>query len=122
MLNPANLFRLMTEMIFVLLGGFLAWFGLAHPIRFHPPQPAWELLGAVVVIWGIQALWRTRRAARTMERTATRIAGASLVLVGLLMLGLVYAEFRWVGIMLSITGGVLVVRGLAGAALAVWPE
>jgi hypothetical protein len=122
MLNPANLFRLMTELIFVLLGGFLVWFGLAHPARFNPPRPAWQLLGAIVVIWGIQALWRTLRAARTIDRTATRVAGASLVLVGLLMLGLVYAEFRWVGTILSITGGVLVLRGLAGSVLAVWPE
>lgn len=122
MLNPANLFRLMTEMIFVLLGGFLVWFGWAHPFRFRPPQPAWQLLGAVVVVWGIQAWWRTVHAARTMERTANRVAGASLVLVGLLMLALVYAEFRWVGIILSLAGGVLVARGLAGAVLAVWPE
>jgi hypothetical protein len=122
MLNPANLFRLITEMIFVLLGGFLVWFGIVHPLRFHPPRPAWQLLGAVVVIWGIQAWWRTMRAARSIERAATRVAGASLVLVGLLMLGLVYADFRWVGTLLSITGGVLVARGLAGAVLAVWPE
>jgi hypothetical protein len=122
MLNPANLFRLTTEMVFVLLGGFLVWFGIAHPIRFSPPKPAWQLLGAVVVIWGVQAWWRTLRAARTMERTATRVAGASLVIIGVLMLSLVYVEIRWVGTLLSIIGGVLVVRGLAGSVLAVWPE
>jgi hypothetical protein len=28
MLTPANLFRMMTEFIFILLGGFLIWMGL----------------------------------------------------------------------------------------------
>jgi hypothetical protein len=121
-LTPANLFRLMTEMIFVLLGGFLVWFGWAHPFRFHPPRPAWQLLGAVVLVWGIQGLWRTMHTARTIDRTANQVAGVSLIIVGLLMLALVYAEFLWVGTILSITGGVLVARGLAGAVLAVWPE
>ncbi len=34
MLNPANLFRMMTEFIFILLGGFLVWLGLSD--RFDP--------------------------------------------------------------------------------------
>jgi hypothetical protein len=122
MLNPANLFRLITEMIFVLLGGFLVWFGLAHPYRFDPPRPAWQLLGAVVVFWGVRAWRRTARVAKGIERTSVRLGGASLVLVGFLMLGVVFAEYRWVGTVLLVTGCILVLRGLSGAVLAVWPE
>ena len=49
MLNPANLFRMMTEFIFILLGGFLVWLGLSNRflnprtlIREARPGWAWE--------------------------------------------------------------------------------
>jgi hypothetical protein len=60
---------------------------------------------------------KTKRAAQTAERTAMRVGGASLALVGLMMLGLVFVEFRWVGIVLAAAGGVLVLRGVVSAAL-----
>ncbi len=45
MVNPANLFRMMTEFIFILLGGFLVWLGLSNrfldPANFNPRSPAW---------------------------------------------------------------------------------
>jgi len=40
-------------------------------------------------------------AARTAERTTVRVGGASLALVGLMMLSLVFVEFRWVGTVLA---------------------
>ena len=117
MLNPANLFRMMTEMIFVLLGGILAWVGLSSRFIFDPRKPAWLGLGAVLVYWGARAWMKTRRAARTAERTAMRVGGASLAIVGLMMLGLVFVEFRWVGTVLAMAGGILVLRGLVSAVL-----
>ena len=117
MLNPANLFRMMTEMIFVLLGCFLVFLGLSNRFMFNPRSPAWLGLGFVLIYWGARAWSKTARAARTVGRTVERVSGASLVLVGSLMLGLVAVEFRWVGIVLAIAGGILAVRGLAGAVL-----
>ena len=117
MLNPANLFRMMTEMIFVLLGCFLVWLGLSNRFMFDPRSPAWLGLGAVLVYWGARAWMKTARAARTAERTVARVGGASLLLVGFMMLGLVVVEFRWVGIVLAIAGAILALRGLAGAVL-----
>jgi hypothetical protein len=117
MLNPANLFRMMTEMIFVLLGCVLVMLGLSNRFMFNPRSPAWLGLGVVLVYWGARAWVKTARAARTSERTVTRVGGASLVLVGFMMLGLVAVEFRWVGTVLAIAGGILAVRGLAGAVL-----
>ena len=46
-----------------------------------------------------------------------RLGGASLVHVGFMMLALVAVQFRWVGTVLAITGGILALRGLVGAVL-----
>jgi len=55
MLTPANLFRMMTEFIFILLGGFLIWLGFSNrflnPVNFDPRSPAWLGLGAVLIYW-----------------------------------------------------------------------
>jgi hypothetical protein len=119
MLKPANLFRMMTEVIFVLLGCFLAWLGLNNRfmLNFNPRSPAWLGLGAVLVYWGARAWMKTARAARTSERTVVRVGGASLVLVGFIMLGLAVVEFRLVGTVLAIAGAILALRGVAGAVL-----
>lgn len=117
MLNPANLFRMLTEMIFVLLGCFLIFLGLTNRFMFDPKSYTWLGLGAVLIYWGIRAWIKTTRAAQTAERTAARVGGASLLLVGFIMLGLVVVELRWVGSLLAIAGGILVLRGLIGAGL-----
>jgi hypothetical protein len=116
--TPANLLRMTNEMIFVLLGGLLVWVGLSSRFMFDPRKPAWLGLGVILVYWGVRAWMKTRRAARTAERTAVRVGGASLAIVGLMMLSLVFVEFRWVGPLLALAGGILVLRGLVSAVLA----
>jgi hypothetical protein len=117
MLNPANLFRMMTEIVFVLLGCVLVVLGLTHRFMFNPRSPAWLALGAVLIYWGARAWMKTTRAARTSERTVARVGGASLILVGFLMLVLVAVEFRFVGLVLAVAGVILALRGLAAAVL-----
>jgi hypothetical protein len=117
MLSPANLVRMMTEMIFVLLGGILAWIGLSSRFIFDPRKPAWLGLGAVLVYWGARAWMKTQRVARTAERTVARVGGASLAIVGVMTLGLAFVQFRRVGTVLAISGGILVLRGLVSAVL-----
>jgi len=121
MIKPANLFRMMTEFIFILLGGFLVWLGLNNrfldPPNFHPPRPAWLGVGVALTYWGVRAWVKTSRAARTPERTVSRVGGGSLALVGFMMLALVVLEFRWAGLVLAAAGAVLVLRGLLGAVL-----
>src|SRR5580692_8889943 len=97
MLNPANLFRMMTEMIFVLLGCVLVGLGLTNRYMFNPRSPTWLGLGAVLIYWGARSWTKTTRAARTSDRAVTRIGAASLILVGFMMLALAIVEFRWVG-------------------------
>jgi hypothetical protein len=115
--TPASLLRITNEMIFVLLGGLLVWVGLNSRFMFDPRKPAWLGLGAVLVYWGARTWMKTQRAARTAERMTVRVGGASLAIVGIMMLGLVFVQFRWVGTILAMAGGILIIRGLVSAAL-----
>jgi hypothetical protein len=120
MLNPANMFRMMTEFIFILLGGFLVWLGLSgrlDPGNFNPRGPAWLGLGAVLIYWGARTWAKTARAARTSDRTVAQVGGASLILVGLMMFSLLFVEFRRVGIIFAAVGTILVLRGILAAVL-----
>jgi hypothetical protein len=120
MLKPANLFRMMTEFIFILLGGFLAWVGLSgrlDPGNFNPRGPAWLGLGAVLIYWGARTWAKTARAARTADRAAAQVGGASLILVGVMMLSLMFVEFRRVGIVFAAAGMILALRGILAAVL-----
>jgi hypothetical protein len=121
MLNPANLFRMVTEFIFILLGGFLVWLGLSNrflnPPNFDPRSPAWLGLGAVLIYWGARSWVKTSRAARTSERAVARVGGASLILVGFAMLAMVVLALRWVGLVLATAGAVLALRGFLAAVL-----
>ena len=120
MLSPANLFRMMTEFIFILLGGFLAWLGLSGRLElgnFNPRGPAWLGLGAVLIYWGARTWAKTARAARTSERTVAQVGAASLILVGLMMFSLLFVEFRRVGMVFAAAGGILALRGILAAVL-----
>ena len=120
MLNPANLFRMMTEFIFILLGGFLVWVGLSgrlDPGNFNPRGPAWLGLGAVLIYWGARTWAKTARAARTADRAVAQVGGASLILVGFMMLSLAFVEFRRVGIIFAAAGIILALRGILAAVL-----
>jgi hypothetical protein len=122
MVSPANLFRMLVEMIFVLLGAFLVWIGVSERFLFDPRRPAWMVLGIVLVYWGARTWIKTTRARRTVDRFIARLGGTSLVIVGFLMLGLSFVELRWVGAVLALAGGILVLRGLLSAILALWPH
>lgn len=120
MISPANMFRMMTEFIFILLGGFLVWVGLSgrlDPGNFNPRGPAWLALGAALIYWGARTLAKTARAARTADRIVAQVGGASLILVGLMMLSLALVEFRWVGIVFAVAGATLALRGILAAVL-----
>ena len=120
MLSPANLFRMVTEFIFILLGGFLVWIGLSgrlDPFNFNPRGPAWLALGVALLYWGARTWMKTARAARTSDRMVERIGGASLLLTGLLMLSLAFVRFGWVGYVFAAIGMILSLRGILAAVL-----
>ena len=118
MLTPVNLFRMLNELIFVLLGGLLMWLGLANRVFVDPRRPAWLVLAAVLIVWGVRAWMKASLIAVRGLRAVARIRGASLALVGVLMISLVWLDFRWAGVALASAGAILIVRGLADAVLA----
>jgi hypothetical protein len=118
LLTPAHLFRMLNELIFVLLGGLMVWIGLAYHFFFDARRPAWLLVGALLVVWGTRTWWRAPRIAAVSPRAIARIRGGSLILVGALMISLAWLPFFWTGAALATAGGILIARGLASAVLA----
>lgn len=118
MLNPANLFRLLNELVFVLLGVLLVWVAVARRFFFSRPGPAWIGLGAFLIYWGLRAWSRGARRPSRCEAAAAAARGASFALLGAIMLGMVWAPTRWTAPLLGSAGTVLMLRGLVGAVLA----
>lgn len=119
MLSPGNLFRLVNEVVFVLLGLLLVWLVLSGRYFFNRRAPNWIALGAFLVYWGLRVWRRAGRDAARGECAAGTVRGASLLLVGATMLGVAWLPFRWVAPLLAAAGGILVVRGLVSAVLVV---
>jgi hypothetical protein len=117
MASPSHLFRVINELVFMLVGALLALFALTGRYLFNPRRPSWIVLSVVVILWGL-GTWRRAHLSRVAaERLVTRIGGSSLVVAGLIMLSLAWAPFRWAGWLLLATGSVFVLRGLVSAAI-----
>jgi hypothetical protein len=112
--STANLFRLLSEFIVLLLGGLLILIALTRTVGVPAYPSALVILGVVLIYWGIRASMRPELPA---ERWLTRIRAGSLVLIGLLVLAMRFLPLQYVALLLVIAGGVLVLRGLAGATL-----
>ncbi len=48
MVTPLRLFRMVNELIFVLLGALLLWLAASGRYFFDPRRPGWLVLGAVL--------------------------------------------------------------------------
>lgn len=116
MLTPDRLFRFANELIFLLLGAFLAWIGATGRILFDRRSTAWAILSVAMILWGLRALYAPEQ---WWQRWQSRIRGFSLVLTGALMLAIARAPFPWVGPLLITAGVLLALRGVSGAFLAV---
>jgi hypothetical protein len=117
LLTPAHLFRMLNQLVFVLLGGLLVWLGLTNRFFFDPRKSAWLLMGAVLLTWGVGSCWRASRIPIRTWRIVMQIRGASLGALGALMLSMAWLEFRWTGAALTAAGIILIVRGVVSAAL-----
>jgi len=114
MLSTNSVLRLFNELVLLLLGGLLVWIALVG--RFFPDRRSlpWLVLGAFLVYWGLRA---ATRAGRYASRWEHYVRGGSLALVGLVMLGIVWAPFDWIKPLLIAASAILILRGLAEAAL-----
>jgi hypothetical protein len=112
--SPATLFRLLSEFIVLLLGALLIVLAISGRVGLPGRPTALTLLGIVLIYWGARA-WVRPGAATELVQNRTR--AGSLVLVGALVLGIRVLPLRDAALMLSLAGGVLVLRGLLGSAL-----
>lgn len=117
MFSPSQLFRLLTEMVFMLAGLLLLFVGLTGRYVFDARQPSWLGLAALLIFWGLRAWRRSRLLAVRQWRAAAQLAGSSLMIVGAIMLSLAWVRFGLVGPLLAVAGTVFVARGLITAAI-----
>ena len=109
MRNIAGLFQLLTEIIILLLGALLILLAITRPVRL-PARPATLiLLGLFLMYWGLRA-WMRRKTGP--GRWQDHIRGASLGLVGLLVVAIPIAPLRDAGMLLGTAGAVLILRGI----------
>jgi hypothetical protein len=110
--STPQLFRLMNELVFVLLGALLAWAAYTGHYYFDPRGVMWLLLAGLLVAYGAVAMvWSSG------PRSIAIVRGGSLIVVGLVMLSLSRVIMRWVEPMLIFAGAVLALRGLILAVL-----
>ena len=119
MLTPQQVLRITIEIIFMLLGGLVVWLGLSEHILFDRRKPGWLLLSAVLIVWGVRALYKPGQWWSRMEQW-TR--GLSLTLLGVVMIAISRVPFLWVGRLLAFAGVLLMLRGLIGTVLILKPR
>jgi hypothetical protein len=114
MAAPANLFRLLSEFILLLLGALLILLALTRRVGLPARPQALIFLGVLFVYWGVRA-WMRRE--QDSSRAQTHLRAGSLVLVGLFVLGIPLLPLRHANLLLGIAGAVLVLRGILSALL-----
>ncbi|HEY6264026.1 MAG TPA: hypothetical protein VIW93_04420 [Candidatus Acidoferrum sp.] len=119
MLTPERLLRLMIELIFIMLGGLIAWLALVRHIAVDRHGVSWLILSVALILWGLRALYKP---GQWWLRWENWTRGLSLSLLGILMLAISRVPFLWVAPMLAAVGGLLALRGLTGCALALRPR
>jgi hypothetical protein len=112
--NPSNLFRLLSEFIFLLLGALLILLAVSRTIAF-PTRPAiWIALGVLLVYRGLRAWMRPEP---QLGRRDAAIRAISLGIVGFLVIAIPLLPLRHEAALLGLAGGVLVLRGILGVIL-----
>lgn len=114
MATPANLFRLLSEFILLLLGALLILLALTRRVGLPARPAALIFLGVLFVYWGVRA-WLRQEPEST--RAQTHLRAGSLVIVGLLVVGIPLLPLRNANLLLGTAGTVLVLRGMGGALL-----
>lgn len=119
MLKPQQVLRITIELIFVLLGGLVIWLGLSGQIFFDRRKPAWLILSAALILWGLRALYKP---GQWWSRWEHWTRGITLTLLGVVMLAIARVPFLWVGRLLAVGGALLVLRGLMGSVIVFRPR
>jgi hypothetical protein len=111
-MNPAKLFRLLSEFLMFLLGGLLILLAITGRVG-RPGRPAvFILLGAVLLYWGFRG---GMRAKQNDSRFLQVIQAVSLAVLGAAVLGIAVAGVRYTALFLCAAGAALVLRGLVAS-------
>lgn len=119
MLTPQSMLRFTIELIFVMLGAIVVWLGLTGRVMVERYKPSWLILGAALILWGLRALYGSKK---WWARWESWTRGLSLILLGIVMLVITRAPFLWIGPLLAAAGVVMLLRGIIGAALVFRPR
>src|ERR1700733_5269009 len=114
MLTTAKLFQLLNEAIVLLLGALLILLAISGRVGLPTRPAALVALGIIFVYWGARA-WVRREPAPV--GSSSKIRAGSLVLVGLLVLGMPVFPTGYIPLFLGLAGAGLVFRGLLGGVL-----
>jgi hypothetical protein len=110
--NAANLFRLLSEFMVLLLGALLIVLAISRPVGVPASPIALVIVGIVLIYLGARAWIRPSE-----NRLQARIRGGSLLVVGICVLGIRWLPLRDESLLLELGGAVLVLRGLVGGIL-----
>ncbi len=116
--TPAQLFRLLNELVFVLLGLLLLLVAISGRfLFFNRRSVVWVGLGAFLVYYGLRAWWKARGLRVRREVATAAVRAGSLALLGAMMLAIAWVPFRYIAPLLGVAGGILALRGLVSAVL-----
>jgi hypothetical protein len=115
--------RALSEFVLMLLGGLLLFLGARGMFSVERRSGAWLGMGIFVVFLGARSFAAARAGpARSVTRWEEYVRGGSLLVVGAIMLGAAGLPPSYLGPLLGTAGAILVLRGLANAALALRPR
>ena len=114
MVRPEKLLRIFAELAMFLLGMLLVLVAVSGRLFWDRRSVAWVAVGIFLIYWGVRA-WIRRRGVGPWR--VERLRSGSLALVGVLMLAMSRVPFDFVGPLLGVVGGVLIVRGIFSVAL-----
>ncbi len=117
--TSAKLFQLLNEFIVLLLGALLILLAISGRVSLPARPAALIALGIVFIYWGLRAWVRSEP---LPARRPSKIRAASLVSVGVLILGIPLLPIRCIPLLLGLAGVVLILRGTLGAILFVRNE
>src|SRR6266853_2711052 len=119
MLTSERLLRVFIELIFVLLGFLVIWLGVERRIYVDRHSAARLILSVALIAWGLRALYSP---GQWWLRWQNWTRGLSLALLGVLMVLISRVPFLWVGPMLAVGGGLLILRGMIATYLILRPR
>jgi hypothetical protein len=112
--TPANLIRLLNEIIVLLLGAILILLAITRGVALPPRPSALIALGGFLVYWGLRAWIRPEP---NVSRAQAMIRAGSLALVGALVISIPLLPLRHAALLLGSAGTILVIRGILGGVL-----